>query len=50
MTLPSSTTDDIEVGICGDQSISDEDNPIALMELYVQYCHKKIGNSNLSSI
>ena len=34
--LPSPTTDDIEVHICGDQSLSEEDNPVALIELYVQ--------------
>lgn len=33
--LPSSTTDDIEVRICGDESTSDEDSPIELLELYV---------------
>ena len=33
--LPVSTTDDIEVRICGDQSLSDEDNPISLLELFV---------------
>ena len=36
LTLPSSTTDDIEVRICGDQSITDEDSPTALVKLYVQ--------------
>lgn len=30
------TTDDIEVRICGDQSVSEEDTPVALMELYIQ--------------
>ena len=34
--LASPTSDDIEVGICGDQSLYDEDNPVALVELYVQ--------------
>ena len=36
VALSSFTTDDIEVRVCGDQSVSDEDNPVALMELYVQ--------------
>ena len=34
--LSSPTTDDIEVRICGDQEIRDEDTPIQLMELYVK--------------
>ena len=34
--LPSPTTDDIEVRICGDQPIGDEDTPIQLIELYVK--------------
>ena len=34
--LPSPTTDDIEVRICGDEGIGDEDSPIQLMELYVK--------------
>ena len=34
--LQGSTSDDIEVRICGDQDLNDEDNPIALMELFVQ--------------
>ena len=34
--LPSPTTDDIEVRICGDQGIGSEDSPIQLMELYVK--------------
>ena len=34
--LSSPTTDDIEVRICGDQGIGDEDSPIQLMELYVK--------------
>ena len=34
--LSSPTSDDIEVRICGDQSIRDEDTPIQLMELYVK--------------
>lgn len=36
VALSDFTTSDIEVRICGDQSVSDEDNPVALMELYVQ--------------
>lgn len=36
VTLPKSTTDDIEVRICGDQSTGDEDSPIAKLEIYVQ--------------
>ena len=34
--LPKTTTDDIEVRICGDQSTGDEDSPIQLLEIYVQ--------------
>ena len=34
--LSSSTIDDIEVRICGDQSTGDEDTPIALLEIYIQ--------------
>ena len=34
--LTSSTSDAIEVRICGDQVLANEDSPIALMELYVQ--------------
>ena len=34
--LTSPTTDDIEVRICGDGGIGDEDTPIQLMELYVK--------------
>ena len=34
--LSSPTTDDIEVRICGDQAIADEDTPIQLIELYVK--------------
>ena len=33
--LPNTTTDDIEVRICGDQGTSDEDTPIQLMEIYI---------------
>ena len=36
LQLSSTTTDDIEVRICGDQAIGDEDTPIQLMELYVK--------------
>ena len=36
VNLRNPTTDDIEVRICGDQTVCDEDTPIALMELYVQ--------------
>ena len=36
VTLPSPTTDDIEVRICGDQARGDEDTPIQLIELYVK--------------
>lgn len=36
MTLPAPTTDDLEVRICADQDTQDEDNPISLLELYVQ--------------
>ena len=34
--LPASTTDDIEVRICADQSAPNEDSPIHLIELYVK--------------
>ena len=34
--LSSSTTDDIEVRICGDEGIGNEDSPIQLIELYVK--------------
>ena len=34
--LANRTTDDIEVHICGDQVLFDEDNPISLLELYVK--------------
>ena len=36
VNLRNPTTDDIEVRICGDQTVCDEDTPITLMELYVQ--------------
>ena len=34
--LPQPTTDDLEVRICGDQSLADEDTPIDLVQLYIQ--------------
>ena len=34
--LPQPTTDDIELRLCGDQSISNEDSAIEQVELYVQ--------------
>ena len=34
--MSSPTTDDIEVRICGDQPLGDEDTPIQLTELYVK--------------
>ena len=36
VTLSSPTTDDIEVRICGDEAIANEDTPIQLVELYVK--------------
>ena len=36
VTLSPPTTDDIEVRICGDQPITNEDTPIQLIELYVK--------------
>ena len=33
--LPQTTTDDIEVRICGDQGIANEDTPVQLIEIYV---------------
>ena len=36
VTLPSPTTDDIEVRICADEENGDEDTPIQLIELYVK--------------
>ncbi len=35
--LSTSTTDMIEVSICGDESTDNEDTPIELLEIYVQY-------------
>ena len=34
--LPTSTSDDIELRICGDQGLNDEDIPIEMVEIYVQ--------------
>ena len=34
--LPRATTDDLEVRICGNQHTNEEDNPVELVELYVQ--------------
>ena len=34
--LPQPTTDDLEVRICGDQVLADEDTPIDLVQLYIQ--------------
>ena len=34
--LPQPTTDDIELRLCGDESISNEDTPIELIEMYVR--------------
>ena len=34
--LPSSTRDDIEMRLCGDEGISNEDVPVEVVELYVQ--------------
>ena len=34
--LDQATTDDIEVRICGNQDLSDEDTPVELIELYVR--------------
>ena len=33
--LPQTTTDDIEVRICGDQEIANEDTPVELIEIYI---------------
>ena len=33
--LPQPTTDDIELRVCGDQVISDEDTPIEVVEMYI---------------
>ena len=34
--LPTSTSDDIELRICGDEGIGNEDTPIEIVEIYVQ--------------
>ena len=34
--LPAPTNDKIQVSICGDQSTTDEDTPVELIEIYVQ--------------
>ena len=34
--LPHPTTDDIEVRVCGDQDVSNEDTPLEQVELYIQ--------------
>lgn len=34
--LPLSTTDDIEVRVCGDEAADNEDSPIRLVELYIK--------------
>ena len=34
--LPQSTTDYLEVRICGDENLSNEDTPIDLVQLYIQ--------------
>ena len=36
VTLPNPTSDDIEVRICGDEGTQNEDNPIQLLEIYIQ--------------
>ena len=36
VTLSPPTTDDMEVRICGDQPITNEDTPVQLIELYVK--------------
>ena len=33
--LPQTTTDDIEVRLCGDEGTADEDTPVELIELYI---------------
>ena len=33
--LSNTTTDDIEVRVCGDEGTSNEDTPIQLMEIYI---------------
>ena len=34
--LPNSTSDDIEVRICGDENTANEDTPVELVEIYIQ--------------
>ena len=34
--LPSATADDIEMRICGSQSVNDEDTPVEIIEIYIQ--------------
>ena len=34
--LPTSTSDDIELRICGDEGLDNEDTPIEIVEIYVQ--------------
>ena len=34
--LPQTTTDDIEIRICGDQATTDEDTPVEIIELYIR--------------
>ena len=34
--LPNSTSDDIEVRICGDEDTNNEDTPIQLLEIFIQ--------------
>ena len=34
--LPQSTTDYLEVCICGDENLSNEDTPIDIVQLYIQ--------------
>ena len=36
VTLPSPTTDNIEVRICGDEGTDNEDTPVQLLEIYIQ--------------
>jgi dynein heavy chain len=36
VTLPNPTSDDIEVRICGDEGIHNEDSPVQLLEIFVQ--------------
>lgn len=36
VTLPTPTSDDVEIRICGDEGTDNEDTPVALVEMYVQ--------------